>query len=113
MKFLALALLFLGESTVIYAEELGAKLYAATGNFGLTIVHTLIPLIIGALFLVIAYMLGLKYFQNIWIITAVSFGSILLVEPLFNFFYIGQSPTLGAGLGSVFGILGILSALFL
>lgn len=58
-------------------------------------------------------MLGLKYFHNIWIISAVSFGSIILVEPLFDYFYIGQTPTLGAGIGAIFGVLGILSALFI
>lgn len=113
MKILALVLLFLGETLVIYAEELGAKVFRATGHLGYTFIHTLAPLVVGSVFLVFAYMLGLKYFHNIWIVSAVSFGSILLVEPLFDFFYIGQAPTLGSGLGMIFGALGILSTLFL
>ena len=113
MKYLALVLLFVGESASIYAEELGARLYSHSTSFGTTFLHTLIPVAIGACCLVIAYMLGLKYVHNIWIISAVSFGSILLVEPLFDFFYIGQTPELGAGIGMLCGVLGILAALFL
>ncbi len=113
MKFLGFVLLFAGEGSVIYAEELGAKSYGASGNFSHTLLQTLPLLFIGALLLVVAYMLGLRYFHNIWIITAISFGSILLVEPAFDFFYIGQTPTLGAGVGAVLGLSGMLSALFL
>jgi hypothetical protein len=113
MKMLALACLFLGETLVIYAEEFGAKTYTLSGHLGGTFLETLVPLTIGAVCLVIGYMLGLKLFQNIWIVTAVSFGSILVVEPLFDFFYIGQVPATGAAIGVVLGALGILSAIFL
>lgn len=113
MKALALLLLFAGETLVIYAEEIGARTYAHSTGFFSAFVPTLIPLVVGAVFLVTSYMLGFKYFQNIWIVSAISFGSIILVEPLFDYFYIGQVPTLGAGIGMSFGLLGILSALFL
>jgi hypothetical protein len=113
MKILAFALLLVGETLVIYAEEMGAKVYTASAEFSHAFLVTLPALLIGALLLVSGYMLVLKYFQNIWIVTAISFGLILVLEPLFNFFYIGQAPTLGSGLGVVFGTLGILSALFL
>jgi len=116
MKILALVLLFLGEAITIYAEEIGAKLYASTSSpttFTHSLLEALIPLILGALCLILAYTLGLRYLHNIWIISAVSFASILLVEPAFDFFYIGQTPTFGAGLGMVFAVCGILSTLFL
>ena len=60
MKLLALPLIFLGELLVIYAEEFGAKLYASSANFSHTFAQTLIPLTIGAIFLVVGYMLGLR-----------------------------------------------------
>jgi hypothetical protein len=116
MTYLVLVLLFLGEAFSIYAEEIGAKLYASTthpATFMQSLAHATIPLILGALCLITAYTLGLRNLHNIWIISAVSFASILLVEPAFDYFYIGQTPTLGAGLGMIFGILGILSALLL
>jgi mannose/fructose/N-acetylgalactosamine-specific phosphotransferase system component IID len=116
MKILALVLLFLGEAITIYAEEIGAKLYGTDGStvtFAHSLLEALIPLVLGALCLIMAYTLGLRYVHNIWIISAVSFASILLVEPLFDFFYIGQTPTLGAGLGMIFAVLGICSTLLL
>jgi len=116
MRYLALTLLFLGETITIYAEEIGAKLYGSTSSnstFAHALLESTAPLILGALCLIIAYTLGLWYLHNIWIVSAVSFASILLVEPAFDFFYIGQTPTFGAGLGMVFAVLGIASTLFL
>jgi hypothetical protein len=113
MGYLALALLFFGESVMILAEERGAKLYNLSGAFGTSFAGTLIPLVVGAVALIIAYMLGLRSFHNIWIVTAVSFGSILIVEPLFDLFYIGNVPTLGSGIGFALAVLGIGAALFI
>ncbi|HEV3244962.1 MAG TPA: hypothetical protein VG102_01225 [Candidatus Paceibacterota bacterium] len=115
MKYLVLLLLFLGETLSIYAEEIGAKLYGEQppSTFAHALLESSVPLIIGALCLIVAYTLGLRYLHNIWVVSAISFASILLMEPLFNFFYIGQTPTLGAALGMVFAVLGIVSTLFL
>ena len=114
MKLTVLIPIFLGEFSVIYAEQLGAKLYGLLSySFTHAFYLTLIPLFIGSICLVAGYMLGLKHFQNIWAITAISFGSILIVEPLFNYFYIGQLPTLGSGIGVGLAILGILAVLFI
>lgn len=116
MKYLVLILLFVGEATSIYAEEIGAKLYASTTHpmtFAQSLLHTAIPLVLGALCIITAYTLGLRYLHNIWIISAVSFASILLVEPAFDYWYIGQTPTLGAAFGMVFAVLGICSTLFI
>ncbi|MDE2079525.1 MAG: hypothetical protein KGI73_04005, partial [Patescibacteria group bacterium] len=67
----------------------------------------------GSLCLVFGYMLGMKYLHNIWSVTAISFGTILISEPLFDYFYIGQVPNTGAAIGIVLGGIGILSVLFL
>ena len=113
MKPVVLVLIFLGEFLVIYAEQLGAKLY---GLLSYSFVHafylTLVPLLIGSVCLVAGYMLGLKHFQNIWSITAISFGSILIVEPLFDYFYIGHIPDLSEKIGVLLGALGIISVVF-
>ncbi len=113
MKYLALVLLFFGEATVIYAEELGARLYRTAPVFSSAFFPTLVPLLIGSCALVVAYIFGLKYFQNIWVVTAVSFASILIVEPLFDFFYIGNMPTLGESIGFILAVLGIGATLFI
>jgi hypothetical protein len=116
MTYLVLVLLFLGEFFAIYAEEIAAKLYGASSHpatFVQSLAHAAVPLVIGATCLLVAYALGLRYLHNIWIVSAVSFASILLVEPAFDFYYIGQTPTLGAGIGMVFAVLGICSVLFL
>ena len=114
MQILAFLAIFFGEGVVIYAEELGAKLYdVPAAEFLPTFALTLIPIAIGLVLLVTGYMLGYRAFNNIWIVTVISFGSILLFEPLFNFFYIGEGPTLGAGIGFVLAILAILAALFI
>ncbi len=116
MAYLALFLLFCGEALSIYAEEIGAKLYASTSHpvtFVQALAHAAVPLILGAACLLVAYTLGLRYLHNIWIVSAVSFASILLVEPAFDYLYIGQTPTLGAGLGMVLAVFGILSTLLI
>lgn len=114
MQLLALLLIVAGEGLMIYAEELGAKLYALpSATFVHEFGYSFGFAALGAVCLVAGYMLGLRYFHNIWIVTVISFASILLMEPLFNFFYIGQTPTLGALIGFVLAVLGIIAATFL
>ncbi|MDE2079107.1 MAG: hypothetical protein KGI73_01835 [Patescibacteria group bacterium] len=114
MFFIVFPLLCAGEVLVIYAEMSGARLYAqeSTG-FAPAFMATLVPLLLGAVCLVLGYMLGMKYLQNIWSVTAISFGTILISEPLFDYFYIGQVPGTGATVGIVLGGIGILSVIFL
>lgn len=114
MLYFVTACIFLGELLVIYSEQIGAKLYGVgTYSFGVAFAYTLVPAIVGALLLVIGYMLGVRLQQNIWAITALSLSSILIVEPLFNYFYIGHIPELGSFVGFIFGVLGIFAVTFL
>lgn len=114
MYYLVIACIFFGEVLVIYSEQIGARLYGiGTYSFGSAFVWTLVPAIAGAILLVIGYMLGVKLHQNIWAVTALSLSSILIVEPLFNYFYIGHVPELGSFIGFLFGVLGILAVTFL
>ncbi len=114
MQYLVLACIFFGEVLVIYSEQIGAKLYGVQAvSFGTAFAYTVLPAVTGAMLLVVGYMLGVKYHQNIWAVTALSLSSILLVEPLFNYFYIGHMPELGSFIGFLFGVLGILAVTFL
>ena len=114
MRFIVLGILFVGEAIGIWAEMMGARAYAQTGaTFGSALLPTVIPILLSAFLLITSYTLGLRAFSNIWAVSAISVGSILIIEPLFNLLYIGQAPTFGAGLGFVLGVAGILSSLLL
>lgn len=72
----------------------------------------LFPLIALAGGLLIAgYMIGVRAFQNIWIVSAVSITSILVIEPVLDYVVFQQLPTTGAVIGLVFGAAGFLAAL--
>jgi hypothetical protein len=92
---------------------MGAKLHTSGVSFWMTIAHAAPAGIVGTFLLITGYALGLKTYQNIWIVSAVSIGSLLIIEPIFNFLYIGDWPTLGAGIGFALGVLGILAAFLL
>lgn len=62
--------------------------------------------------LLVGYMLGLKAFENIYIVSVVSITSILVLEPLLAFLVLHQLPTRGAVVGLVLGGVGLFSALF-
>lgn len=113
MQFLILASIFFGEVLIIYSEQLGAKLYGLLSYPFLTaFAFTIIPAFLGAALLVTGYMLGLKYHQNIWAVTALSLGSILIVEPLFNYLYIGHVPDTSEFIGVLLGVAGIFAVVF-
>ena len=103
-----------GEAAVMYSEIMSARLYDVAGRpfwevfFKLVLVVTL-----GAWVLMIGYMLGLRAFQNIWIVAVISLTSILIIEPFLNWTILHQLPTRGALIGLVLGIFGLLSALLL
>lgn len=92
---------------MIFAEQLGAKIFYTTGAIFQAASLSFIPAVIGTALLVLGYMLGLKHFENIWVITVVSFGSILIIEPLFNLFFIGHTPSPAALVGFVLVIIAI------
>jgi hypothetical protein len=58
-------------------------------------------------------MVGYAHLKNIWIVMAVSVGSIVVVEPLLAYMMFEHLPTTGAVIGLVLGVVGILAALFL
>lgn len=114
MQLLAIAFILIGETVAIFAELRGAKIYAASsGGFWPVFWPSFVVMLLGTALLVAGYMLALKHVGNVWVVTAISLGSILIIEPVLNLLYMGQAPTLGAGIGFTLGVLGILSALFI
>lgn len=113
-KLLPIIIIFLGEVFAILAEITSAKYFALDGNNFLKGFLRAFPVIlVGAILLVCGYMLGLKAFKNIWIVSAVSITSILISEPVINYTITHQLPTRGSIIGLVLGIFGFLAALFL
>ena len=114
-KLLALGLICLGELLMISAELLSARNFgaSATRSFVEVFPGMLLIMIIGATLLLSGYMVGYRAFQNIWIVSAISITSILLIEPALAFALFRQIPTRGALLGLIFGTAGFASALFL
>jgi hypothetical protein len=113
LLYATLFLIAVGEFLLIYSEQLGAKLYGLMNySFLSAFSVTLVPALIGAVCLVAGYMFGLKHFQNIWSVTAISFGTILFVEPLFNYFFIGHIPDTSEAIGVILGALGIVAVVF-
>ena len=114
LKFLVLLLIFFGEFLLIFAEIRGANTYSIPGqSFGRVFLQMFVVFIIGGIFLLSGYILGYRAFQNIWLLTAISVASVLIIEPTMSFVIFQQIPTRGAWMGLGFGTAGLLSALFL
>lgn len=111
-KFAAVALIFFGEAFSIAAElHASRRALQDPGSF-VTIFGPMFLLItLGGALLVAGYMLGYLHMKNIWIIAAVSIGSIVVVEPILAWTLFHQIPTTGALIGLVLGVLGVLFAL--
>ncbi|HEV8666222.1 MAG TPA: hypothetical protein VN665_00025 [Candidatus Paceibacterota bacterium] len=112
-RLAAVLLVFFGEAFSIAAELVAAKRIGMGGNYPHIFILATIVVIFGGAMLIAGYMLGYLYLKNIWIIAAISVGSILIVEPIVAYALFRQMPTLGAGIGLVLGVLGTLAALFL
>lgn len=114
LKILVLLLIVVGEFFLIYSEIRGANNYSLPGqSFGKVFVPMFGLFTIGGVFLLSGYILGYRAFENIWLVTAISITSVLIIEPALAYIIFQQVPTRGAWLGLGFGTAGLLSALFL
>jgi hypothetical protein len=107
-KIIPIMLLFLGESLCIYSEVIAAKNITLATFWKMFGLFTL-----SGFLLVSGYMIGVKYFHNIWIVGAISIVSIIIMEPLITYFIFQEFPSRGAFIGLILGVLGLLSALFI
>ncbi len=112
IKLLAIFLIFIGEAVAIYAEIISAKYFSTNPAFLQMFLRGFIIIIFGASLLICGYALGFSAFKNIWIVTAVSITSILIVEPIINYAIFRQLPTAGALIGLILGGVGFIFALF-
>lgn len=107
-------LLILGEGLAILAEILGAKKATAPHRKIVPIfISMLLVLNLGGVASLIGYIIGIAILSNIWIIGIVDITSILIIEPVLDYFIFKQFPTKGAAIGFVLGALGFASALLI
>ncbi len=111
-KILSIAVLFCGEFLAIYAELYAARAYADQNRLasGFAIKAAIIATVAG-FFLVTGYLTGYKLFKNIWVVSVISVTSILILEPIMNVTMFHQTPTKGAAVGFVLGVLGLIAAM--
>ncbi|NMG22488.1 hypothetical protein [Brasilonema bromeliae] len=112
LKILAIIFLIVGEILTIYAEMMAARNFSINSNFFGMFFQAFLTVTLAGLFVISGYMLGFKAFKNIWLITAFSITSILLVEPILAYIVFRQIPTKGATLGLFLGTLGMLATIF-
>lgn len=109
-KVIPVIFLFVGETIGIVAEIFSAK---SSNNFLRTFLFGFLLITISAVFLILGYMLGFKYFKNIWIVSAISILSILMVEPILDYTVFNQLPTKGAFIGLILGAIGFAATIFI
>jgi len=101
MKLLALSSLFVGEAFCIWGE----MILASQGRWSPL---PLFMLVAGMAGLSAGYLYGTKYCGDIWVVCAVSTGSIVIVEPLLAYLYFNTVPEPRVLLGLIFGIVGLI-----
>ncbi len=111
-KILVIALLISGEALIIYTEMFGARTHAATTQpFLQLFLKMLLMILVGGGLLSTGYIFGYSLFKNIWVVSAISITSILIVEPVLAWAFFHQLPTPGAIAGLVLGAIGLCVAL--
>lgn len=112
-KILVLILIFVGEALSIYAEMAIARTDIIVSQPFLQIFLKMFLMItLAGGFLLAGYMLGFKSFKNIWIVSAISITSILIVEPILAWTIFQQMPTTGAMIGFTLGAIGLIISIF-
>lgn len=106
-RLLSILLLLGGEAFSVYAEMIAARAHSLNNESFLAIFgRAFFQIAVAGALLIAGYMYGYRSFKNIWIVSALSITSILLMEPLIGFIVFQQLPTRGALLGLIFGALG-------
>lgn len=110
LKILTILLLYFGEALSVYSEMIAAKSHsAATHPFMTIFSKAFIMITCAGAFLIAGYMLGYKSYKNIWVVSAMSITSILIMEPLLCYTILKQLPTRGALIGLILGAAGFIA----
>jgi len=110
LKIATILFLFFGEAFSVYSEMVAAKSHhvAIESSSAIYVKACLVIALAGCL-LIAGYMIGYKSYRNIWIVSAMSITSILIMEPLIGYLVFQQLPTRGALIGLILGALGFIA----
>ena len=107
MKFLILFLIFLGEAIGVYLEIDLASKFKVNGSFGDILRYVLIlspVLILCLVLLLFGYIYGYRNFQKIWVVTIISWSSIVVVETFLNYLILHEIPKGRTLIGGILAI---------
>lgn len=107
LKISAILLVFFGELFAVSAETFGTRHEMFSSGFW----KMIILMTISGILLVLGYFYGYKAYQNLWTITVISLTTLLIAEPFIIFVFFHQTPTIGALIGFILGIIGLICAL--
>jgi len=111
IKFAGGIALFFGEVLAIYSEMIAARTAKEHGLTPLLALWMLLLIVIAGGLLLAGYYFGYLSNKNIWVVTVISLGSILIAEPLLILFFFKEMPTTGAWVGLACAVIGMLAAL--
>lgn len=106
----SVGLLLVGEGINVLAELYAAKI-PPSALFRTQSLILFIMVFFGCSFLLLGYSVGYGAVKNIWIVTAASVASILIVEPVLAYTFFNTLPEKGALLGLIFGVAGLIVTL--
>lgn len=99
LKIASLILFLFGEALCIWSEMLAAK----SGRFW----HPFLWITIAGIPLLLGYILGLKAFGSIWIVSIMSIVAVIISEPILIWVMFKEPPSRGAIAGFVLGVTGL------
>ena len=112
LKVLAIISLFVGEGFGVYAEIIAAKGSLTAAQPFYIFLKSVLLIIFSAVFLIGGYIMGIRSFHNIWIVSVLSITSILLIEPVLDYVIFNQIPTQGAFVGFALAVAGFAATIF-
>jgi hypothetical protein len=108
----SLLLIVLGEVAIIYAEISGAYLIAQRdGVLSWQHVMLLVVCLCGSALLYAGYVSATAVFRDIWVVSAISASTVLLVEPGVAHVLFQELPAKGALVGILCGMAGLIVTL--
>lgn len=112
LKVISIAAIWAAEALGIFAEIYSAKLASTSLSMAPAILRGSLIFLPVCILIIFGYVAGYKAFGNIWIVSAISITSILVIEPVLDYAIFRQMPTLGAGVGFILGAIGFVFTLF-
>ncbi len=105
----ALGILIVAEVLNILAEMFAAQLPGVASLFERQNLFLFGMVFAGCSLLLVGYSMGYGAAKNIWVVTAMSVGGILVVEPILAWTFFHQLPEKGAIVGLVLGAIGLIA----